>query len=215
MTKLKAMFFAVMMSITVNAGAMMDVIDPAAILAAIENALNAYDQAVKNYEKLTSTYNQLQQLERIASGQTKFTDILSNELLLDALPEDLSDATRMASNSSEYFQLRRKCPDSKNPGFTESCYLAAQLIVINKMFLARSKQRERRIERLKREIAEFPNERQDKQQKIQNEIAELENDTSHLNRLSLSFKDKMRQHHTDGMKTKLCTDWTPNPAECK
>lgn len=217
MKKLKAMLFAVMVCVPVGAGAQMATVDMPHILVAIENALNAYDSAVKQYDRLTGAYNQLQKLENIASGNADFMDILNSELILDNLPEDLSGAIVAAGSSQEYFQLRKKCPATKNQSYADACDLSARLIVIQHGYQKRAKLREARIQKYKDQykMADTDAKKQAALQKLQEEQAGINNDYYSINTMSGSLESLINQKRSDGFKTHMCQEFHANADECK
>lgn len=143
-----AILLPMLFFVSTSVKAQLVVTDPLAVTTAIENALQAYDQAVQQYQKLTGMYTQLQNLESSLNGTTNFATILDNELFLDNLPATLEDAILASKSSPEYFQLKSKCPRTSNAARAQACDLAAQMVVIEHGYQRRRKIRELRIKRL-------------------------------------------------------------------
>lgn len=97
---------------TANAG--IPVIDPTAIASSIQNAVQSYTQALKEYQTLQQQYAQMQQLENIASGSRGFNQITNNPQTLSNISSDLNAAMSNIKNSAAFAQERAKYPSSNN-----------------------------------------------------------------------------------------------------
>lgn len=97
---------------TANAG--IPVIDPTSIASNIQNAVQSYTQALKEYQTLQQQYAQMQQLENIASGSRGFNQITNNPQTLSNISPDLNAAMSNIKNSATFAQERAKYPTSNN-----------------------------------------------------------------------------------------------------
>lgn len=97
---------------TANAG--IPVIDPTAIASSIQNAVQSYTQALKEYQTLQQQYAQMQQLENIASGSRGFNQITNNPQTLSNISPDLNAAMSNIKNSATFALERAKYPTSNN-----------------------------------------------------------------------------------------------------
>jgi len=97
-----------------NAHAGIPVIDPTAIASNIQNAIQSYTQALKEYQTLQQQYAQMQQLENIASGSRGFNQITNKPQTLSNISPDLNTAMSNIKNSATFAQERAKYPTSNN-----------------------------------------------------------------------------------------------------
>lgn len=96
-----------------NAG--IPVIDPTSIASSLQNAVQSYTQALKEYQTLQQQYAQMQQLESIASGTRGFNQIKNNPSVMHNISTDFNTAIGNIRNSAAYSNERGKLPASNDP----------------------------------------------------------------------------------------------------
>ena len=101
--------------ISSNAHAGIPTIDVSAIVSAVVNAVQAYGQALQEFQKLQQQYSQMQQMEQIATGQRGFNELLTNPLVMNNLPSDFTAAVQNVRSSAAYAVERAKYPITNNP----------------------------------------------------------------------------------------------------
>lgn len=101
-------------SMTQPASAGIPVIDPTAIASAIQNAIQSYNQALKEFELLRQQYSQLQKLETMSTGTRGFNKLTNNPANMSNIAPDLNTALANIRNSATFAQERAKYPVSKD-----------------------------------------------------------------------------------------------------
>lgn len=113
--RVTAILFFVAFGVSMPAHAGIPVIDPTSIASSLQNAVQSYTQALKEYQTLQQQYAQMQQLENIASGTRGFNQIKNNPSVMHNISTDFNTAIGNIRNSASYSNERGKLPASNDP----------------------------------------------------------------------------------------------------
>jgi hypothetical protein len=173
-----------------------------------EEAVQAFEQAVKLYEQGNEQFSQLQQLEAIANGTSPFSDLLNNGLLLENMPADMADAMNNVVTSYEYREERNKLPNTSNPKLAVVYEQYAMSKALQRRFYRKVAMRQTRIENLKKRVeSTTPQDVKDRETNLillQKEQLEMNSDAQVMTSLKEAQDAQRKQAVSDFTKNRLC-----------